>query len=210
LSYTLVVYLLDLDELRRAVGSRDEALLSAVIADDPEAFEPEEPDPDDREEIPPGEALRHLVMGEKHDPGSAHQYGYALEHLCRHLGRRLEGGWWESIRWTVLQATGMEEILAGPPVPLPPNDSFPVIGFLTPEQVRPLAEKLREGPLKTAASSGRRRRRGFREWMADWILARITHRQPMTDEDVREGLDEYGEWLRTADSEGKSLVFFYY
>jgi hypothetical protein len=151
-------------------------------------------------------------MGEAPDSRSAHQYGYALERLCAHLGERLDADCWESIHWDVLEATGIEEILTrtGPPVPLPPIDNFPAIGHLKAADIASMVAKLGDGPLKTAAPSGRKPRRSLRAWLLGLLLSRFSRREPLTDEDLRELLDAYAGWLRQAAARQKSLVFFYY
>lgn len=69
MSYTLTPYLVDLGELRRAVGKRDEALLAAIREGASEYFADEETDEEtDEEAISLGEALRHLVMGDPPKP----------------------------------------------------------------------------------------------------------------------------------------------
>jgi hypothetical protein len=210
MSYSLIPYVVDLDQLRNAVGSKDEALISALIAGDPERFQDE--DPDD-EEISLGKALRQLIMGEPLDAGSAHQYGYALKELCGHLGEEVaERDLWESIHWEVLESTGADELLnqSGSPVPLPRIESFPNIGHLRAADVTALVAKLGSGHLSTAAPSGRKPRRSLRSRLVGMLLSRIVRREPMSAEDVRECLDEYEGWLRKAAAERKSLVFFYH
>jgi hypothetical protein len=210
LSYSLMPYYVDLQVLRAAVGGKDEALLAALAAARPELFA-EEADPDE-DEVALGTAVRHLVMGDPPAGGSAHQYGYALKELCEHLGEPAESDCWEAIRWDVIAATGMDEILTrtGPPVPLPPNDDFPRIGHLSAEEARTQAARFDAGPVQTLAPSGRKSRRGFREWLLDRLLRGLTRRDPLTADDLRELLDEYAGWLRKAAAEGKGLVFFYY
>jgi hypothetical protein len=63
MSYSLIPYLVDLDQLRTAVGSKDEALLAAIATSNPDAFQGDEDD----DEITVGQALRHLVTGEAPD-----------------------------------------------------------------------------------------------------------------------------------------------
>ena len=76
MSYTLTPYLVDLDELRRTVGSKDGALVRAIIQGKPERFE-EDPDadPEDADEVSLRRALTDLVMGNPPAPGAAHRYG---------------------------------------------------------------------------------------------------------------------------------------
>jgi hypothetical protein len=210
MSYSLVPYVLDLEALGRAVGGADEALIAAIIQRDPEDFAEGEPD---AAGVSLGEALRALVMGGPFVSGAEHQYGYALERLCEHLGERLDrGDVWADIRWDVIEGTGMEEILddAGPPVPLPKINSYPAVGHLTVAQVAEMAASLAQGHLTTAAPSGRKRRPGFRARIVGLILRQITRREPLSAADLRELMDEFEEWLRQAAAKKQGLVFFYY
>ena len=212
MSYSVGAYAVDLEELRRAIGSRDETLLAALIEQNPDLGEPDE-DAEEEGKVSEGMALRHLVMGETPHPPSAYQYHYALEELCRRLGEWLPGDLWTSIRWWVLEETGFEEILAmGPPVDLPPSEDFPRVGHLTVEQVRRLVERMGpDGHLTTAAPSGKKGRRSLRTRIVQAIFSRLLpRRDPMTADDLREMLDEYEAWLREAASKGRALVFFYY
>jgi hypothetical protein len=181
MSYSLSPYQVDLDALRRAVGSRDESLLAVMVADDPRLAEPEKAGRT-RREIPLGRALRHLVMGEPAVEGSAHQYGYALEALCKHLGGSLPSAEWAGVSWFALEATGLDGLMtgAGPPVTLPPIEDFPAIGHLGADEV---AER--------AASPARDRPGGV-------------------DPEYLPLIDEFQGWLRTAASGRNGLVFFYY
>jgi len=213
MSYTLVPYLVDLDELRRVVGSGDAALLERARERAPDTFAEPERDEDD-EEVSVGTALRHLVMGEPPQADSAHQYGYALEHLCAVLGRGLDAGWWEAIRWPVLDATGMSEVLdSGPPVPLPKIADFPRIGFLEPPAIAALAARAAAGPLASIAPSGKRRKPSIQQRLLLGVVGavfRLPSREPLTPEELRDCLDEAAAWLREATGTGKGLVFFYY
>jgi hypothetical protein len=209
-SYSLVPYAVDLNQLRAALGSKDEALLTAILESDPERFEEDE----DEGELSLRAALRHLVMGLNRRNDSGYQYGYALEHLCAYLGERLDSDEWESIRWEVLEETGMVEIMEGngSPVRLSRINDFPSLGHLTPEQVRVMAERIEQGPLTTAALSGKKPQRSASTAVLGWVLSRITSRRRsrMTDQERRELLAEYEDWIKTAAANGKGLVFFYY
>lgn len=209
MSYNLVPFLVDLDQLRGAIGSKDTTLLAALQRANPDAFQYDEDD----EGISLGQALKHLVMGERPDPASAHQYGYALMELCGHLGEEVaERDLWSSIRWEVLESTGADQLLSqtGPPVPLLPMDDFPVMGHLQAAEIAALVAKLGNGRVTTAAPSGRKPRRSLRSRLIGWLFSGLTRREPMTAEDVRECLEEYEGWLREAAAKHKSLVFFYH
>jgi len=209
MSYTLLPYLVDLDALRGALGSRDEALFAAIVGGDPDEFA------DDGEdgELSLARALRHLIQGKPLLATAAYQYGYALEHLCRYYGEMLPSDCWESIRWQVLEQTGFAEVLdrTGPPVPLPPSTDFPRIAHLTPEAAAGILAKAGDQPLRSATGSRRRRRRrSLGTMLLQFILPPAFSRPPMSDDDLRETLDEYAGWLRTAVERNLGLVFFYY
>lgn len=132
MSYTLQVFLADLDLVRGAAGSGKSDLVDAVLEYHPEPFRDE-----DCDGLSLRQALIELVAGELTDPESAHQYGYALRELCDYLGEDLGG--WSDIRWAVMEESGLDQVLeqSGSPVPLPPNPgAFPAIGHLTGEQVK--------------------------------------------------------------------------
>ena len=79
-------------------------------------------------------ALQELIAGEFTRPDCAHQYGYALERLCRALGTHLatiEG------KRGILSHLGLRIPLseARTPAPLPANKNAPHISYLTPGQV---------------------------------------------------------------------------
>lgn len=210
MSYTLTPYLVDLEALRRAVGSGDEALLAAIVAENPERLGSDEVE--EEGEIPLGQALRHLVMGKLLQKEPAYQYGYALEQLCDHLGEIPACDMWEGIGWQTLEATGVEQVLkrSGPPVPLPPSTDFPRIGHLTAGEIAATVAQLGNRHLTTAAPSGRKPRRSLASILLSALQSRITQRPPLTDDDVQELMEEYERWLRHAAASGKSLVLFYY
>jgi len=95
MSYPLTPYLVDIEAVRAALGSGDEALLATIVDQDPDQLA-DDGGADD--ELPVGLALRHLILGDPPVVESAYQYGYALEHLCRHFGEALDSDGWESIR----------------------------------------------------------------------------------------------------------------
>jgi hypothetical protein len=208
MSYTLVPYAIDLEELRGAVGSKDEALLASIR----EGWT-EDVDEEEREEgkVTADRALNDLIMGTPRGEEAGYQYGYALERLCEHLGERLAADYWESITWRVLQGTGMGDLLheSGPPVPLPKIDDFPTTGHLTADRVRELAARLGEKPPTSVALSGKKKRRSFQEWLVGKVLEKITRRPMPRDEDLVECMEEYAGWLREAAAKGKGIVFFY-
>jgi hypothetical protein len=179
MSYVLSPFLVDLVKLRKAVGSRDESLLAAVIDGNSGPFQITEEEY--AGQVSPSLALRQLVMGEKLDQDSAAQYGFALELLCGHLGEEILPDAWGGISWGAVEATGLDDVLmgSGPPVPLPPMPGFPVIAYMTAE-----------------AAAGR---------VSELDDAHAIH----DDEELQELLEEYKGWLREAALKTKDVVFFY-
>src|SRR5262249_16377157 len=82
-----------------------------------------------------------LLTGKLTSPEAAHQYGYALERLCRVVGTRLatiEG------RRGILSHLGLDTRLREErsPVRLPERDDFPAISFLTANEVQREVKRL--------------------------------------------------------------------
>jgi hypothetical protein len=209
MSYTLTPYAIDLEQLRRAIGSKDEALLAQLREEYPEDRDDEDPD---EEGITRDRALSDLIMGTPRDEEAGYQYGYAMDCLCEHFGERLEAAYWESITWRVLQGTGMGDLLhnSGSPVPLPKIDDFPMIGHLPADRVKELASRLGDTPPKTVDLTGKKKRRTLGQWAVDKVLERITRRPMPGDDDLVECMEEYAGWLREAAGKGKAIVFFYH
>ncbi|TWT74655.1 hypothetical protein Pla123a_34790 [Posidoniimonas polymericola] len=182
MSYVLTAYVVDIDALSKAVGSGDEQLVTRVIESAPEEFDEDDLDDD---ELSLAAALRELVMaGTQSAPESeddAHQYGYALQSLCRCLGDELLPEMWAGVRWEAVEDCGLEELLteSGPPVPLPENDDFPSIGHL------------KRGEIDKAIAAARKR------------LTKTV------DEDIEDLLDEYIDWLEAGRTAHLDMVFFY-
>lgn len=226
MSYTLCPYLVDLEKLKKTIGSNDQKLIQAIVTSNPDEFHDNHEDLDDDEEdnddeISLKQALEDLVVGKKPDAESAHQYGYALEKICRYIGDTpAETDSWSGIHWEVLESTGVDQILSksGPPVKLPPISDFPTIGYLTTNDISSVIAKMVSGPLKTAAPTGVQTKPSmkskFGKWMLGLVVKRLTgmdlRQRELTDEDRRELLDEYEGWIREAASKKKSIVFFYY
>ena len=132
MSYCLIPYMIDLAQLRSAVGGKDAGLVRAIRSSNPEKFD----DPDPRYPLTLGDALSHLVMGEPNNPKVPHQYGYALEVLCQRLGQGLGCDMWGGVRFAALDDSGVGTVMgSGPPVTLPVNRDVPVIGYLDRQQV---------------------------------------------------------------------------
>jgi hypothetical protein len=184
MSYALTPYLIDLEELRRAVGSRRQSLIAASLGGDPnelrDAWETEE-DAEVEGLVSFDQAVRHLVMGEPLNQDCGSEYGYALERLCRHLGEVILPDAWGAVRWAAVTDSGLEDLLTktGSPVPIP-NTDFPVIGHWTAAEVAAKVSELGGSHLTS------------------------------DDDELQELLEEYEGWLRKAAAKGNAIVFFYY
>ncbi len=80
MSYVLTPYLIDLEELRRTVGSRRQPLITATLDGDPnelkDSWETNE-DAQIESQVSLDQAVRHLVMGEPLEKDAGSEYGYA-------------------------------------------------------------------------------------------------------------------------------------
>lgn len=192
MGYNVQAYAIDLERLRAAVGSGDEALLATLTREHAHALE--EIDRLD----PPGvisaaDALAALIHGRMHSGESNFKYGYALELACRALGQPLSnehwsamhGEWFDAVEDAFTALGGKTKVSndvfwSGPPVELPFIDDFPAIGTVPAEGVKPLLAEL-EAALEKA--------RGSQENAA---------------------LRELLGWLRIADRDALGIVTFYY
>jgi len=140
MGYGITAYVVDGEAVRRAFGSRDEALVVRVAT----GFRDEIADLDDglTDEIGSGAprmelALEELIAGNIGSPEHAYAYVYALELLCRALGERMSN---EVLgRFSTEGARRVDEVLAekgvlltvseltgwAPPIALPPPEGLP-------------------------------------------------------------------------------------
>lgn len=129
MSSVSTAYGVDLEKLASVRGSKDARLLT-------ELEQKIQPDPFDATGDPTVlDGLRALIEGDLLDSyvGRAKQL-YALEMLCEHVGRRLDG----QGHVAFIDDLGMETALLAyePPLDLPRADDFPSVAYLTAEQVR--------------------------------------------------------------------------
>ncbi|MBS0261489.1 MAG: hypothetical protein JSS02_05985 [Planctomycetes bacterium] len=136
MSYTLAAFAVDLGQLQAVFGSQDQSLLKSIMSE--QAAEFVSNDRWFKEDLAPGqpslrEALEQIVTGQLHPvAGSGFQYGYATELLCRHLGIEIPT---EELVFVSELEIDTKLLTSGPPLPTPPPDDFPEIGYLTAEQV---------------------------------------------------------------------------
>lgn len=122
------------------------------------------------------DALIELIEGKPTRPRSAHQYGYALESLCRALGQAL--GNLGDLVYLKLDTplTGIRS-----PAPLPAIKGFPVIGYLTDDEVKVEVNRLQSMDLSFPA-----------------------------DEEVQQERKTFLQYLQQAARGAKAVVRFYY
>jgi hypothetical protein len=171
MSSSLAAYVIDLAKLRAAIGSRDRGLIDAIRG----KYDA------DWLDVTVGEALEQLVNGDPLPREGTGEHGVALELLSAHVGTRLKGNWWGSIKLVALEEAGVEGYVTnGPPVPLPTDvcAGGPMMGHLTREVIRDLVAD------------------------ADRLFPKDA------DEDLKLLRNEFEGWLRTAASQDKDLVFF--
>lgn len=151
MSYTVGPYIVSIDALSKAIGSKDRALAVAVLKRraeeegepfDESAFDDTAPiDEDEAEEADEDwdswnmvAAVKALVNGDLDDDKiSGSQYGYALETICAYLGNREFIESLEDVRFSG-DFGGYWPWLSGDDKPLVPfndyNGDFPFIGYL--------------------------------------------------------------------------------
>lgn len=135
MSYSTVMYGVDLDRIHQIINTRDTSVLNAVRqAQEGElgAADPGEPSRD--------QALESIIQGTATNKAFAHVYGYAFELLCRTLGEWLPD---EDLIGD-LEPLELQSPLETPrmPIPIPASHDFPSISFLTAAQVKQEAERL--------------------------------------------------------------------
>ncbi|MEO1498287.1 MAG: hypothetical protein AAFV43_14175 [Planctomycetota bacterium] len=183
MGYSIALYLIDVTELERQVGSGDRDFLAEVIANNPDELEEED------DELSLRSALEQLILGGERDPDEAHQYGYALLEICEFLGESAPIGDGGRTRWSIVEASGIAGLFdqSGPPLPLPPSDDFPTIGHL------------RHGELGETA--GR---------LENFANAAPPSDDELLSEEAEDLRDDFLAAAERGKEQGSSLVFFFY
>lgn len=182
MGYSAQAYAVDIDRIRSAFGSRDETLLRAIeqaFADDlrrsDEWFSGEisRGAPTLREAL--AQILRGKITGRE---GTEFQYGYAVELLCKHLGHSLDTD--DGFEFVDDLELPTSLTTSGPPLPIPTLTDFPVIGFLTANQVGEEYARLKDQDL--------------------------SH----DDEDIAAAREEFRSYLQQANDLGLGIAMFSY
>ena len=206
MGYILTPIVIDLGKVSALIGSRNEHVLAALCDD----FAHRLRDIDDaildaRDEEAAGEhltaraALTQMIMGGEYDKDFGFVYGFGLELICDFLGDDFlpntewsampRGTQWAATVDDELQKLGVPApvlrvsdhlIFRGPPIPLPPIDDFPGIGFLKLEEIR----------------------------RAKQALASVDF-SSLKDAEVRTAITQVWSWLHTCAESNRDLVCFY-
>jgi hypothetical protein len=145
MGYTTIAYGVDIDKLAAVKGSRDQRLLAEMellLAEE----EQEAADSGFSDSLCPlslRAALERILADEiEAMPNGNHQYVYAMELLCRHLGKALDDcghvKYLEDLGWEV----AMDDFRT--PLDLPQTFGFPDTCYLTAEEVRKEYERFRD------------------------------------------------------------------
>lgn len=181
MSYVLTAYTLDFVRLRAAIGSQDEKIITATRKIVGKQFDA------DHDGLSIGQAVSALIMGTPRGKIATHQFGYALEAIAEHLGKRLAKDAWSGVGWPAVSDAGLGEVITrGSPVKLPKYPDFPMIGFMEHDEVIALSAKHLATP------------------------------PVVKDRSLQELIDEYIGWVaqaakaRRGASRGLDLLLFYY
>lgn len=145
MGYGAMVYAVDLDRVRADVASGDPEKAERYAA----TFTAQSPDIQDLIDdtatgVTLADVARHMILGEPYDERIGFAYGYFLKHLCETHGTFQDNRSWMPVPVDFperlddylaehdLLADGFtvsDLMFGGSPVPLPPIDDFPGIGY---------------------------------------------------------------------------------
>ncbi len=178
MSNSINVMVVELDKMRRAIGSGDRKLIEAIQKDQ-EWFLSTIDDIDDEAELKCAQAVEHLIVGNPSDDYPGYLYGYALEAICRQLGRELEnicpicgaGDWLEEVDAALkihkipLEISTLVFGLC--PVEIPQPDDYPMIGSWPPQSIPPALAALKWLEMFGMDREMTDTFRQIRSWLAD-------------------------------------------
>lgn len=198
MSYGLMAYAVDVPRLRALLGSRDQEAFEALNEklDAGSIDEMIEGQLDGEPGPRASDILRQMVFGEPYDPRLGFAYAYVFQQLCNHYGEFLDNSAWLPIPMKFIDQVGRALERAGvptevftveclrsdkAPIPLPPIDDFPSIGWLAEDEVGPAAEALAKADMNA-----------------------------ISDDDERESAEALREWIQHCAEERRALVCFGY
>lgn len=123
MGYTVSFYEVDLDSIKKTLGSRDLSILDKVKFDE--------------EDEGGRELARILITGEEQPPDLGSEFAYAFEKIVEAVeSESIIPNEFESLHYTEFEGPLSWILESGPPVDLPPNDDFPIIGYRTIEEMK--------------------------------------------------------------------------
>lgn len=176
MGYSTLFYAVDLSQLSNAIGSGEQTYVQEFAKRYPDEFE------EDGDEDSPAlrDVFAQLIAGDLEPTEHGHQYGYALEVLCRIIGTPLPDE--DAIgQLGPLELNSPLETLKHPVDIAKEVDQFPRISFLDVGEVKAERDRLLTMDLSFPES-----------------------------DDIEEARMAYGECVRHATDAGQSIVTFYY
>ncbi len=147
MSLTIDVYAISLDRLDQVLGSCDQLLLDAILANhsDEQTLQGEL---DDSVEFTTADGISDLIFGltDENCPGCF--YGYGLMAICAHIGKELPNisgiagafAWMDKIDAALIAKSiplSLQDLVtAGAPVSIPMAEDWPTIGVWYPETIQ--------------------------------------------------------------------------
>ncbi len=100
MSYGIMAFAVDLDQIKAVIGSKDEQLLSRLQQSLSAKLFRLVAEGEEGESLTGSTVLGQLIRGEEYDRSwyYAHVYGYVLKYLCDHFGRSLPNSEWCPMR----------------------------------------------------------------------------------------------------------------
>jgi len=166
----------DLTRVRKAIGSKDVKISQAIRRQYMDMMSGMT-DPD---ELHLSLLVKHLILGLELKDAHASRYAYALQFLCMHYGKFLSNEHWFGMSSqylddvdAVLKQAGIPEktlsvlvlLYRGPPIPLPPIEDFPFIGYLLAREIPPAIAAYDRADFSSATGSIRDSLAGLRGWL---------------------------------------------
>lgn len=203
MGYSHMFYALDVEKLKGLFGSKDDALLKKIL--ESQKAKIRENDAFFEDEIAEGEvpdtatAIRQIIYGNPQMDAEGAVYCYALKIICKHLGKMVRGG-----EYGVANVADhpYDSLLmqSGIPVPIPEPSDFPVVGYLTLQQIDDEIALATAEHDKVASDSA--------EVMSALRSLFGLSRAGISPEGMQEDIDAYVDTLRKVKKKGKGVVSF--
>ena len=154
MGYSHIFYGLDLEKLRSACGSGDEALVQAILKAHSDDFVDEDGpiiEDDADPELSKEDVLREIITGNYTQPDASHVYGYMLMTVCEHLGQDL-GDYdddYAEVGNVYSHPYNSQLCKSGPPIKIPVSrGDYPMMGYLAHSDIQAEIDRIKEAPEK--------------------------------------------------------------